>query len=186
MTSALTWLNDLAQWLGRWVPRLTLVPPTHRAVRFGPRGGARTKGPGLVLTWPMVHELVLVPTTTLSYQGNGQVLPFKDTRDVVPRCMVCGTAVQFRVTDPVKAVTQALNFHALVDNRVQAAIARHVQQDLSDRAWLETARAEAAAALAPYGICVERLDLAQQGIGCVLKNVSDWSYSDGVDGKRPS
>lgn len=47
MTGALSFLNDLAQWLGRWVPRLVLVEPTHRGVLFGPRGSARQVGPGL-------------------------------------------------------------------------------------------------------------------------------------------
>jgi hypothetical protein len=187
VTSALTWLNDLAQWIGRWVPRLALIHPTHRGVRFGRGGVALSVGPGLVLYWPLIHDLIQVPVTTISYQTCAQTLFLNTGADaIVPHIAVVGNAVQFRVVDPIKAAVNALNYHAIVDNRVQAAVSRHWRGSLTDREWCAAARAEAAAELKEFGIDLQHLDVTNIGRGCALKNISDWSYSDTTDGKRPS
>lgn len=187
MSSALAWLNDLAQWFGRWFPRLTLVHPTHRGVRFGRGGSVKEVGPGLVFYWPMIHDLVQVPVTTISFQTNSQTLWLEASSDgMVPIVAVIGNAIQFKVTDPVKAAVAALSFHAIVDNRVQAAVAKHWRGDLEDMSWCAAAHAEAAESLVPYGIALQRLDPTSLGRGCALKNLADWSYSDSQDGKRPS
>jgi hypothetical protein len=183
--TALAWLNDLAQWIGRWFPRLAIVHPTHRGVRFGPGGLAKAVGPGLVVYWPVIHDLIQVPVTTISYQTCAQTLSL-ESASIVPHIAVVANAVQFRVTDPIKAAVNALNFHAIVDNRVQAAVSKHWKGTIDDRSWCEPARAEAAAALLEYGIELQHLDVTHLGRGCALKNISDWSYSDTTDGKRPS
>lgn len=185
MGAALSWLNDLAQWLGRWFPRLVLIHPTHCGVRFGRGGSAISVGPGVVIYWPIVHDLVQVPVTTISYQSCGQILHLVDDGAIVPHVAVIATAVQFRVVDPIKAAVRALNFHAVVDNRIQAAVSKHWKGVLIDRAWCVEAKSEAAAALTPYGIELEHLDLTSVGKGCALKNLADWSYADSLEGKRP-
>lgn len=179
MTAALSWLNDLIQWLGRWIPRLVLIE----------RGSARAVGPGLVVYWPITHALVQVPVTVQSLQLTGQVLPCTQTAgEFIPRVIVCGVSVQYRISDAVAAATRALHLHALIQNRVQAVIAEHYQPITADkaRAWMATAEAELAEILRPFGILIERLDLSQDGTGMALKNLSDWAYADNFDGKRPT
>jgi hypothetical protein len=183
VNQALSWLNDLIQWLGRWFPRLVLVHPTHKGVRFGLRGAAVPVGPGLVVFWPIIHDLIQVPVTTISYQTCAQTLSIEGG-SVVPHVAVIGNAVQFRVTDPVKAAVGALNFHAIVDNRVQAAIAKHWRGEITDRSWCAHAYYEAAEALVKFGIELQHLDVTHIGRGVALKNISDWSYSDTTNGKR--
>lgn len=186
MTAALTWLNDLVQWLGRWIPRLVLIEPTHRGVLFGPRGSARAVGPGLVVYWPITHALFQLAVTTQSLQLTGQILPIPQVAgELLPRVMVCGVSVQFKVDDPVAAATRALHMHALIQNRVQAAIAAHYEVG-PDRGWMELAEQEVAGILRPFGIVLERLDLAQHGAGMALKNLADWAYADNVNGTRPT
>lgn len=186
MGTALSWLNDLAQWLGRWFPRLALIHPTHRGVRFGLAGKSLEVGPGLVLYWPIIHDLVEVPVTTISYQSSAQILHLEEAdRGLVPHVAVVAVAVQFKVTDPIKAAVRVLNFHAIVDNRIQAAISRHWKGELDKRDWCAPALKEAAHALEAYGIALEHLDVTQHGRGCALKNIADWGYSDSVEGKRP-
>jgi SPFH domain/Band 7 family protein len=190
MTGALSFLNDLAQWLGRWIPRLVLIEPTHRGVLFGPRGSARLTGPGLICYWAITHALELVPVTTRSVQLNAQVLPFVPALDakpgIIPHIMLCGVAVQFRVEDAVRAATKALNIHALVDNRVQASVARHRAQSGNLEAWADAVLLDLRLELVPFGVVVERLDFTQHGTGLALKNVSDWNYSDSSSGTRPT
>jgi hypothetical protein len=186
MTAALTWLNDLMQWLGRWVPRLVLIHQTHRGVQFGPGGSVRQVGPGLIVYWPITHEVVQVATTLQSIQLCGQMLPLEDdTAAIVPRAAICTINVQFVVRDPVQAATRILHFHALVSNRVQAAVAAAWPGRIpSQNGWLEKAKNSLVGELAGYGIELATIDVAGIGLGATLKNVSDWSYADPVNGKR--
>ena len=186
MTNALSWLNDLAEWLGRWVPRLVLIEPTHRGVRFGPRGASTLVGPGLICYWPIAQALVQIPVTTQSVGLSTQVLPFDDGTGerMIPRVLLCSAAVQFRVSNVVAAATRALSLHALVDNRAQAAIARHHHEAGDIGRWAEAVCGDLAKELKPFGVAVERLDFTQRGVGVALKNVSDWNYSDATNGKR--
>lgn len=184
--TALAWLNDLVQWFGRWVPRLVLIEPTHRGVRFGPRGSARQVGPGLVVYWPITHSLVLIPVTTQSTCLSAQVLPHADEAGIIPRIHLCAAAVQFRVTSPVEAATKSLNVHAVIDNRTQAAIARHVEARDDRAEWARLVVAELRGELERFGIEVERLDFVNQGTGVALKNIADWGYADNLKGERAS
>lgn len=184
--TALAWLNDLVQWLGRWVPRLVLIEPTHRGVKFGPKGGAREVGPGLVVYWPITHALIQMPVTTQSVQLSAQILPFMEDTALIPRVLLCGTAIQFRIDRPVDAATKALHIHALVDNRTQAALARHVEHRADLKVWAQQTLAELRKDLEPFGLAVERLDFVHHGTGMALKNVADWSYADSSKGERPS
>lgn len=185
MTNALTFLNDLATWLGRWIPRLVLIEPTHRGVLFGPGGSARQVGPGLELYWPITHVLVMVPITTQSVQLSAQVLPLP-TLGIVPHVFLGAAAVQFRVDDVVKCATKALHTFALVDNRAQAAVARHIIHRLDLQAWARAVVEDLRGELEPFGVVVERLDFTQSGTGVALKSISDWNHSDLSNGTRPT
>lgn len=185
MTNALSFLNDLAQWLGRWVPRLVLIQRTHRGVLFGPGGSAREISPGLMVYWPITHLLLEVPVTTQSVQLNSQIMPVEESGQIIPRVLLCAAAVQFRVENAVLVSTKALHTFALVDNRASAAIARHVSMRADLRAWSQAVVTELDSELRPFGIVIERLDFTQHGTGVALKNVSDWNYSDTMSGKRP-
>lgn len=183
--SGFTWLNELMVWLGRWVPRLLLIPPTHHGVRFGPTGRTTRVGPGLILYWPITHEIVQIPITLQSVQLCAQLLPCDRIEgELLPRVKIVATAIQYRVTDAVQAATVALSLHALIDNRASAAIARHVGLGNDLTTWAEAVRRDTATECEPFGVVVERLDFTSNGIGVALKNVSDWTYADNATGKR--
>lgn len=186
MANALSFLNDLAQWIGRWIPRLVLIEPTHRGVLFGPRGGARELPPGLRIYWPITHVLVLVPVTTQSVQLSAQILPFDEHGEIIPRVLLCAAAIQFRVVDAVLLSTRALHAFGLVDNRATAAIARHMALRGDQAAWALAVVTDLRDELEPFGVAVERLDFTQHGTGVALKNIADWSFSDTPSGTRPS
>jgi hypothetical protein len=187
MSTALSFLNDLAQWLGRWVPRLVLIEVTHRGVLFGPRGTARLVGPGLRTYWPIAQNLLLVPITTQSVQLFSQMLPAsQNPADIVPRVRLVATAIQYRIADPLAFATKALSPHALIDNRTAAAVARHVREDSDLPAWSAAVLSEVRAEVEPFGMAIERLDFTGFAIGVALKNLQDWSNDDNAAGKRPS
>lgn len=187
MNNAMVWLNDLMVWLGRWIPRLLLIPATHIGIRFGPSGGARAVGPGLVVYWPISHSVLQIPVTTQSMQLASQMVSSTVSGGVVPQVVICAVAVQYRVVDAVKAATKALHFHALVDNRTSASIAKysHLKEDVT--VWMDTAAKYLRSELKEYGIELERLDLTQNGVGVALKNISDAysSFNEQSNGKSP-
>lgn len=188
MTNALSFLNDLAVWLGRWIPRLVLIEPTHRGVLFGPGGSARQVGPGLACYWPITHILVMVPITTQSVQLSAQVLPLHAmyVPGIIPHILLCSAAVQFRVVDAVKCATKALHTFALVDNRAQAAVSRHINERADLQAWSKAVVTDLRTELEPFGVVIERLDFTESGTGVALKNITNWNYSDSSAGLRPT
>jgi hypothetical protein len=187
MSNALSFLNDLAQWLGRWVPRLVLIEVTHLGVLFGPRGTARLVGAGLRTYWPIAQNLLLVPVTTQSVQLYSQILPApQNSGDIVPRVRVVSTAIQYRITDPLAFATKALSPHALVDNRAAAAVARHARDDGDMQAWSAAVLSDVRREVEPFGMAIERLDFTGFAIGVALKNLQDWTNDDNNAGKRPS
>jgi hypothetical protein len=163
---------------------LVLVEPTHRGVLFGPRGSAREVGPGLVTYWPITHALTLVPVTTQSVQLSTQMM-VEERDSLLPCVLLCAVAVQFRSVDAVLTATRALNSHALVDNRVSAAIVRRAGMSGDLAEWARVTALDLRQELASFGVFVERIDFTQFGVGVALKNLSDWNYSDSADGTRP-
>lgn len=116
--SALSWLNDLARWIAAWVPRLTLIPPTHRAVIFGPRGGAVTRGPGLVFWWPIAQKMVRLPVVRQAMETCARLLPTNGGAEaLIPRAAVCGLVLEYVIEDPLLAATATVHLQSLIDNR---------------------------------------------------------------------
>lgn len=74
MESALAWIGHLADWIGRFFPRLKIVPTTHGWVKFV-RGSKVVSGKaGLVWYWPLVTELKIYPTARASINLKAQTL----------------------------------------------------------------------------------------------------------------
>lgn len=185
MSGAFEWLNKFFSWLARWFPRFVLIPPTHRGVRFGPRGGCKKTGAGIVVYWPITHQLLQVPITTQSIQLSSQILPSNQKAFGIPCALICAAAIQFKIKDVVLATTSALHVHALVDNRSSAAISKHFDPDKDISDWIVLAQASLTKELELYGITLERLDLTHRTHGLALKQMADWNYSDHVDGSNP-
>lgn len=213
--NALAWLNDLMQWLGKWIPRLVLVHGTHRGVLFGPKGGVRQAGPGLVFYWPITHDMIEVPVTMQSIQLVSQMMPMKQLDGIpaiagidatemeqlvqfamtrtpggsFPQCVFVTLNVQFSITSPIKAATKVLYFHALVSNKASSCAMREWlagERNLYGKTeWLDTAREKLTAELEGFGIKLECLELAGMAPGVAVKQMSDWTWSDTSTGTRP-
>lgn len=187
--SALQWLNSLIQSFGMLFPRMKLVPPTHHGVRFGPKGGAKDVGAGLVFWWPVIHRLKQVPVTTQSIEVSARSMPFEEgdrSRLIVPRVVIVGVAVQFQIVDAVSAAVNVLSVHALVDNRCQAAIGRNWRDLLQARDSVEAAVEELRPWLLEFGVQLERADITHLGTVVGVMQINSWMHSDhenpGYDG----
>ena len=67
MGEALAWIGQIAEWFGRFIPRLTIVTTTHGWVKWVRGWKVKSGGAGLVIHWPVVTELVTFP---IARQGN--------------------------------------------------------------------------------------------------------------------
>lgn len=78
----MTWLAEFLYWIARWFPHLFIVRATHSAVKFKRGKHVVTCGPGLHFWWPLVTQVILLPTvrqtanlpTQVILIGSGQPL----------------------------------------------------------------------------------------------------------------
>jgi regulator of protease activity HflC (stomatin/prohibitin superfamily) len=61
MEGALAWIGQIAEWVGRFVPRWEIIPTTHGGVKFVKGHKVVPLGPGLHFFWPLVTELTTYP-----------------------------------------------------------------------------------------------------------------------------
>ena len=114
MSTTFQWLNELMQWLGRWVPRLTLIRVTHRGVRFGLGGRVAEVPPGLCWYWPITSELEMVCVAERSSQIAAQLIGHR----------IAAVAVVWQVANAVVALTTYRNVAARLDDSAQTALVR--------------------------------------------------------------
>lgn len=124
MTAAFQWLNDIAQFLLRAVPRLFVVAPTHRAIRFGMGGSAKCLGPGIAWWWPVIHKVREVPVATQSLQIAPRSIECTHGNSILPRINMIGVSLQFTVSDPLRLATEVVDTANLIDNLCQATLER--------------------------------------------------------------
>ena len=152
---AWAWLNNLMEWVAKWVPRLTLVRETHRAVQFRSRGRVREHQPGLVVWWPLVSDLVLVDMTERSALLSAQLVAGR----------FLAVAIVWQISDAKAAARRYRRADARVENAVRGALTR-TGGDVVDAC--EMVRAE-------FEGTVRVIDLVatSEGFGLALKNFTD-------------
>lgn len=171
------WINDLAQWAGRLFPRLTLVPPTHRGVMFGPRGGAKEVGVGLVAWWPLLQKLVQVDIRTESidvaaiamptgHEGIAEeilgdhTLKYDTSGFNIPRVETLAAVVQWQVINARDAALGMVDMKRMIDNTCQA--------EISEAGNVEGAREAIAEIMAEYGVDILTLKQTSSGQAAAL------------------
>lgn len=145
------------------------------------------RGPGVVFWWPLLYQLVTIPVTTQSISVCARSMPVGEVggkRLLIPRVIACGLAVQYRVVDAVKAATNVLNVHALIENRCKAATGRNWVSLGEARTTIDLAADEMRPwLLERYGVSLERLDVTHLGEAVCLIQLSDYGWSDDQEGK---
>ena len=187
--SAFAWLNDFARWLAAWVPRLTLVPPTHRAILFGPRGGAVERGPGIVFWWPIAQKMRRIPTVPQAMETCSRLLPLAPQvsggpmADIVPRAAVVGLVIEFTIVDPLLAALATTQLRAIIDNRVQARFGKEWSGQVDSAAAVaeRTATATGPGLLRSFGVRLDSVQVGNAGPVASIKLVNDWSHSNADD-----
>jgi regulator of protease activity HflC (stomatin/prohibitin superfamily) len=127
---ALEWIGKIAEWIGQWIPRWQLVPPTHAYVKyegfFLPARWRRykedlrvtTHGPGIFWWWPATSSTDHYPVVFQSDNLPSQTFETSDGKTIT-----VGGIISYRVDDVAKLLTG--NYTAVKTIEVAALAAIH-------------------------------------------------------------
>lgn len=161
MGSALAWLGELFDWFGRLIPRWTIVPATHGAVKFVMGNKIVPLGPGIHWWWPAVTEMRPYPTCRQADTLPPQTITTRDGKVIA-----VGAMIIYSVSDIEALLGHTYN----PDNTIQEIALTAMQDVLPALTWEELRsmprgdldvklRQAAAKWLKPYGVKVIKMAL---------------------------
>lgn len=83
METAFSWVGQLAEWLGQFVPRLRIVRTTHCGIKWVYGSRLKIVEPGLTIFWPLVTEFIEYPKVRQGAELREQTVVTTDNRTVV-------------------------------------------------------------------------------------------------------
>lgn len=91
---AFAWVNQLAEWLGAFFPRLVILDTTESAVKFVRGRHVKVLGPGVHCYWPLLTKLKEYPTARQPEQLREQTFVTTDDKTIA-----VGGIIVYEVTD---------------------------------------------------------------------------------------
>jgi len=177
MESALAWIGYIAEWFGRFIPRILIVRSTHAGVRYRRGKDARAMLPGLHVYWPLVTEIEVIPVARQTHNLPSQTLLTKDMKRVVLsgvvvysiRDIVATLSRNWDVSDTINDITMIAITHVITEHTLEYLL-EHLVGDVQDELTRVTRRK-----LATYGVRVFRTALTDFSECIVLKNIGGGS-----------
>jgi len=174
MDAAFAWLGQIAEWLGKFIPRLQVVRLGFKMIKFKYGRTPVLVEPGVTVYWPLVTQTFVYPITRQAVQLREQTLMTVDEKTVV-----VGGMIVYTVTDLVKLVCdvywpdQTIRDLALTAvHNVCCKLTLHELCDEERRGTLDTKLRNAAQkTLEPYGLEVVKLQLTDLAPCRVLRLV---------------
>lgn len=99
MEGALAWISQIAEWLGRFIPRWEILDTSMGAVKFVRGSKAIALGPGIHWYWPVMTTFKAYPLVRQADTLREQTITTTDNRTVV-----VGGIIVYEVFDIVKLV----------------------------------------------------------------------------------
>jgi regulator of protease activity HflC (stomatin/prohibitin superfamily) len=129
MEGAFTWLTQIIEALGRFIPRLVIIRATHAGVKWKCGSQVKAMAPGLHFYWPLTTEVEVMVTARQTLAIPDQVLATKDGKKIVVK-----TLVVYRIGDIVKAIgKQNWDVDVTVTDLTQAVVVRVI----ANHTWAE-------------------------------------------------
>ncbi len=173
MNSALSWINDLALWIGQFFPRWVIVKVNQGGLRF--RGDQTYElHPGVNFWWPARSRVEVIPVVRRTLQTPTQVVI---GHSFLPNAIAA--IVTFHIFDVTLALRDNWKLGSLIEDETQNILASAVfGRDLSKLNIKELAlrlTVEVAAALKPYGVGVEKVGIVHLSPTIPIKLFKDWA-----------
>lgn len=171
---ALEWISQIAEWFGRFIPRLIIIRSTYSAIKWVRGKHVKVCPPGLMVVWPLVTEYVLYPIARQAEQLREQTLVSTDERT-----LVVGGMLIYEVEEIEKLVAHT-HFPQQTVKDISLTVVHDVCCQMSwvalckeqQKGTLDTKlKNEAAKALKPYGVKVVKLMLTDLSPCRVLRVV---------------
>lgn len=172
MNEALAWIGQIAEWVGKFIPRWVILDPTMGGVKFVRGVKVVPLAPGIHWFWPATTRLDTYPTANQTDELRSQTIVTSDGRTID----VAGL-LRYRVSDIAKLLSE--NYQAKVAIADVSLAAIH--DVCCDMEWPEliakqrkgTLRTELRNAvkkeLAPMGVQVVEVSLTDLALCRVLK-----------------
>jgi regulator of protease activity HflC (stomatin/prohibitin superfamily) len=174
METAFSWISEIAQWLGRFIPRLLIVRSTHAGVKF--RHGKRPEplAPGLRFYWPLVTEVEVIPIARQTHNLPTQALLTADGKKVVVsgvvvykiKDIVATIARNWDVSDTINDITMVAIMQVVTTHTLEYLL-KHLTDEVQDKLTHETRKK-----LRVYGVGVYWTALTDFAECLVIKNIS--------------
>jgi regulator of protease activity HflC (stomatin/prohibitin superfamily) len=175
MDSALAWVGQIANWIGRFIPRLLIVKATHGGVKFVRGWKVVEIKAGLHVWWPLTTEVQLYPVVRQADDLRSQTLT---TSDRV--ALAASALIVFDVPDVKTLLTQTFD----PDGTVQEIALAAILDVLPAMSWPEIhemprrklntlLRRSASAMLKPYGVRVIEMTLVDLSPCRVIRLLGD-------------
>jgi len=160
MNESLGWIGELASWLGKFIPRWTILDTTQSAVKF-PRGrNPKLYGPGgIIFWWPASTIVKTYPIARQATDLRSQRLLTKDGKLVLVR-----TLIVYEIADLLPLMTEVWEPESTVEDIALSAV-YDVVRGMTYEDLLKTTgvgirlRQEAMKWLRPYGVKVLKMGL---------------------------
>jgi regulator of protease activity HflC (stomatin/prohibitin superfamily) len=174
MDGALDWIGQLVQWIGSLIPRIRIVRSTHAGVKF--QYGKRIKriDPGLMVFWPLVTEVEIIPVKRQTHKLPAQCAATKDEKEIT----VKGSVI-YTIPNVVNALSRNWDFldtiEVIASTEIESEFLKHTYAELiqliacdSIQQSLTTLVREK---LKPYGVRISYVGLTDFAKCLVLNNV---------------
>lgn len=183
MEAAFAWLGQIIEWVGRWIPRLTIVNTTKGWVKFVRGSKVKSGGPGLVIHWPLLTELIVYPIVRDSMRCQVQTITLASGETVLLDALVIyeveciekliaytadpGMTIMDQTMGAVAGVIEAvLGWNELIQLSTRKKGARDTELNYRLKDAISTA-------LEPYGVKVLSVMLQNKAKARVYKLVND-------------
>ena len=173
MDAAFAWLGQIAEWLGSFIPRIKIVRSTHGGVRFRNGKDAIEIKPGVIIYWPIVTEVDIIPVARQTHNLPSQSLLTKDGKTVV-----VGGVVVYSIKDVVACMARNWDISDTLNDITMLAIAQvitsHTLEYLQTNQTGEVLKQLTSATrkkLRSYGVKVHRTALTDFSTCMVIKNI---------------
>ncbi len=176
MSSALSWINDLARWVGQFFPRWVIVKVNEGGLCF--RGNKTFElHPGVNFWWPARSRIQVIPIVRRTLQTPTQVVYGSS---FLPNSVAA--FVTFHIFNVTLALRDNWRLGSLIEDETQNILAATVAgQDLSKmdiKGLAQQLTREVAEVLRPYGIGVEKVGIVHLAPSIPIKHLNDWAISN--------
>jgi len=162
MESALSWIGQIAEWIGAFVPRWAILDTTQGAIKFVGGSKVRVCGPGVHFWWPARTTLVTYPTAQQTDRLGTQTMETKDGRTFIVEGTITYCVENLALLIPVthSATTAIVDITMTVVHDVCCSMDWETLQAEQRKGTIKTKLRNAAQKeLSEYGIKVLRLKL---------------------------